>query len=315
MAKSFFRKAALLTSGILLLSSLNSKAQYSSNELDSKTRSDVPLISLGNSDYNLGLTMGAALGMIVDRPIAHIDNIPNVISYVPAHPDDTYAAGYYNTGSSLEGAAILDIFSLSGGIEAKLKKVHIRSAVSCTLNANGTGNNSTINTDKNDNTINRVNYSHSPDGSSGGAYVFMTSNYSNIIFGSNTEADFPIFYIDKTVFGKVFLGAGIRKYDLYFKTGWDRYSETQTRGYVDYANIVEKSLYTGLDLFCINTGAGSLLEFRAIAGISSYVITPKSPFKFSTNQWSHDNSATFKTGWGYVGGSIRLNVEKFFHKK
>ncbi len=287
--------------------SVNSLAQDTISK-----RHNFPLMYFGNENYGIKPVLGVSAGVVWSKPVRSIDNIPEVISYIPAHPDDKYAEGLYDAGSSLGGNAMTDVISVSGGLEFKINKINIRSLISGTLN--GSNFHNTINSDYTGNSIARVNYSGSPDHSSGGAYVYMTTVYSHIIYGINAEIDYPIFHFNKDAFARVVIGGGIREFNLYIKTGWDRYSDLETRKYFNLANILEKRIYAGIDIPLHNTKAGILIDSRTIFGIGFIDTDLNPPFKPVENDWWLINNLCFESAGLYFGTVFRLNIDNLFHK-
>jgi hypothetical protein len=265
---------------------------------------NLPLLYFGNKDYGIQPVFGVSAGIIWNRPISRIDSIPGSISNIPAHPDDTYAKGLYNAGSSLKGVTLSDCISMSGGIKLKIKNINLSSIFSVILCYYE--HHSTIYNDGAGSSINRVNYSGSPTGSSGGAYVFMTSFYSVLNTGICEEIDFPLFRAHNDVCPRMVFGAGIRKLDLFIRTGWDRWSALKTRESFDLATIYEKQIYSGIDVPWYHTLAGTILDFNVKLGYSFCDSDLKPAFK--------NNNLSFKSGGLILGGSFKINIENLFHK-
>jgi hypothetical protein len=282
---------------IAIAISLNIKAQDT-------IKQNKPLFYIGNSNYGIQPVFRVSSGIIWNRPVSRIDSIPATLRNIPAHPDDTYAKGLYNAGSSLKGVTLSDCISMSGGIKLKIKEINLTSIVS--INLCYYEHHFTINSDGSGSSINRVNYSGSSAGSSGGAYVFMTSSYSVLNSGICEEIDFPVFHSHNDVCPRIVFGAGIRKFELFIRTGWDRWSALQTRESFDLATIYEKQIYSGINVPCYNTLTGTILDFNVKLGYSFCDSDLKPAFK--------SYNLSFKSGGLILGCSFKINIENLFHK-
>jgi hypothetical protein len=303
MRRGLLKKVGLAASAVLLATTLNAQSpQKDIAQKDTEQEYKRPALYIGNDNFGVRpmLTFGMLEGY-GGTPIQKVLNVPEIIRYVPTHPDDHYASEKNNgpiEPDQIRGVSFIDFLVpyVGGGLEFTLGKAYL---------------DLTLNTDmpyfgnlcaralpypdyKPDKLYKsyRRNYTNNP-GTSTRGYGAALTTYSTaispiVIPQLSGEIFIPTNLILKNEEGHLLMGYSVRKYTFNMETGWDRYDMYEKNERFPVADILEHSVYGGWGYLDDRESSGVKIgvNFYDIKRIDPKGVDPDGVMKFETRKWS-----------------------------